>query len=159
MTSATQVFFRRAVLVLILGAIPLAVLGLNLYALHQWMEIRDLEKNGIATEAVLVAKDSNDPSRNSTYRITLRYDATLQDTRAATLKTEQVVDESLFKRTMVGGQVKLHYSAVRPEQVHVSGNDIYLKHILYAFVGDQLLVIAAVGLFRMERHSRIPATS
>jgi Protein of unknown function (DUF3592) len=149
--AAAKSLFKRLAIVLIASAIPLAVLGLNLYALHHWLDIRYLEKNGIATEAVVVSKDSNELPRNSTYRITLRYSAKSRDEHSATLTTEQTVDEGLYKRRSAGDNVAVYYAPDRPERVHVHGNDIYLKHILYALVGDVLLAIAALCVFWMTR--------
>ena len=149
-------FLVIVVVGVVIAAIPLAVIGINVYALMMWLDVRDLQRNGIATVAVLLAKDASELPRNSTYRFTLRYDATPAGAPLRTLTVEQVVDDLLFKRVPVEGRVKIFYAAAEPQRAHIDGNDIYRKFILYALVGNLLSVIALVALYRhTRRHGRL----
>lgn len=144
-------------IVLIVSAIPLIVLGLNLYALYHWIEIRNLETSGVAAEAVVLSRESSELTRNNTYRITLRYDVKSHDGHTKALTTEAVVDESLFRRSVVGAKLPVYYAFSHPARVHVRGNQIFIKHILYALVGDVLLAIAIVAVIRIARKEKLHA--
>ena len=131
------------------AAIPLTVMGMNIYALMAWMDVRGLKQDGVITMAVVTAKDAS-ASRNSTYRLTLRYEATQTGASASTWNGVHEVDDGLYKIAPVNGPVKLYYSANDPRQAHIDGNDIYIKYLLYALVADILLAVALIVLFRFK---------
>ena len=142
-----------AVVVVLVSVIPLTVLAINVYALRVWLEIRELEATGVTAEAVVVAKEASESPRNSTYRVTLSYMA-----QGRVLTTQQVVDDALFRRLAVGSKVTMKVDVRQTDVVraHIRGNDIYIKPILFALVGDVLL---AIGLMVLYRRKQKPAGS
>ena len=67
------------------------------------------------------------------------------------------MDESLFRRSVAGARIPVYYALSHPTRVHVRGNQIFIKHILYALVGDVLLAIAAVAVIRIARKDKLHA--
>ncbi|MBL0017638.1 MAG: hypothetical protein IPP17_14690 [Bacteroidetes bacterium] len=84
---------RYTIVGLFIAAIPAAVIGYNIYALVEFLGIRDLEQNGIAKEAKVVAKEVSGTTRNNTFRVTLRYPSGVG---IDSITTEEVIDDQLY---------------------------------------------------------------
>jgi hypothetical protein len=142
---------RYTIVALFIAAIPAAVIGYNIYALVGYLGIRDLEKNGLVTEAVVIGKEASGTSRNTTYRVTVRYSPLA---KGDSLTSEQVVDDQLYSLLPVDGRTPLHFDPATPENIHLSGNNAYIKQIIYAVAGDVLLIFLCFGVYRIYRKSK-----
>jgi hypothetical protein len=142
--------FRLVLIVLAVAVIPTVVIWYNIHTISAWQEMRELEKNGVLTEAVLVYKEARRSSKVTTCYFTLRYAAGSGDS----LTTVQEVDAETYDLLPVGGRTKLYYEKGAPGNVYLKGNNNHITAFLYSLLGDVLLILFGVWGYFMYKKSR-----
>lgn len=144
---------RYTIVGLFIAAIPAAVIGYNIYALVEFLGIRDLEQNGIAKEAKVVAKEVSGTTRNNTFRVTLRYPSGVG---IDSITTKEVIDDQLYGILHVDGSAPIRQAIDDPSDIYVVGNNAYIKTLIFAGAGDLLLIFLCIGVYRIYRKSKLP---
>lgn len=145
---------RYAIIALVIAAIPVSVIGYNIYAILHWKNIGYLENEGIVSGARVIGRDANEMPRNKTYTVEIRYPNLNSPNASDSLETEQTVDDWIYTRLQLGSTHTLRIDPNDIENVHLEGNEAYIKKLLFAGIGDILLIFLGFGVFRIYRKSK-----
>lgn len=144
-------YLRYGIVGLVLGAIPIAIVWLNIHAFSQYSRIQRIEKSGIEAMARVVERESSEGTRASSFDLKVHY---LPNGTKDSLTADLSVDQTTFGMSPPGALVPIKYDPQEPEHPIVPGDEGYFQNILYAIGGDVLLVIIIIGVIRIYLKSK-----
>lgn len=151
--SLPKRILAQAAIGLLISIIPLAVLGINVYAWWEWREIADLRENGIPMKARVMDKQSSGTAGKAICRVTVAYE---DHATGNMLQQEVEVDEGMFSILWEEGTVSILVDADEPGRFIISGNEIYIRTLIQAAISDLLLLISLVVLYMKFGRKRPP---
>lgn len=151
--SLPKRILAQAAIGLLISIIPLAVLGINVYAWWEWREIADLRENGIPMQARVMDKQSSGSAGKSICRVTVAY---ADHATGNMLQQEVEVDQGMFSILSVERTVSILVDADDPGRFIISGNEIYIRILIQAAIADLLLLISLVVLYMKFGRKRPP---
>jgi hypothetical protein len=143
-----------ALVTLLVSAVPLAVVALNAYAVHEWWRAHDLSRHGVAHEAIVLTKNAARYTRSDSFSVELGQLPVMStgpesgdDPGVMTIE----VDESTYYSLVEGGRATLLVDPSTPMRFDVRGNMIHWKYVLYAAIADAISGVALIALWRWRR--------
>ena len=115
----------------------IAVIWMNASAVMQYQKVKELNKTGIRTQAIITKKDfSHYPKGPDAFRLDYAYQAESQE-----FVVSKEVDESIYNLYAEGDLVSIYYQKDRPNISDIAGNDNYLKSAIIAVILDVILLV------------------
>ena len=137
---------KALLLAVLVGSIPVFMVGYAAYAALAWRHHAYLEAHGLRVDGAVLARDDSGTSRNPSFEV--RYTYPEPGTGRRRERTEDV-DEALHRRVAAGDRVTVWVDPEDPESALLAGNDHYIEPVTMAAMGLLLLGLAVVFVPRL----------